>query len=42
VAIIGGVLGSKYAIKSKPKNLKKIFAVTNLIAAIAMIINIVK
>ena len=42
VAIIGGVLGSKYAIKSKPKNLKKIFASTNLIAAIAMIINIIK
>jgi uncharacterized protein len=42
VAIIGGVLGSKYAIKSKSKNLKKIFVITNLIAAIAMIINIIK
>jgi uncharacterized protein len=42
VAIIGGVLGSKYAIKSKPKNLKNIFAATNLIAAVAMIINIIK
>jgi len=36
------VLGSKYAIKSKSKNLKKIFVITNLIAAIAMIINIIK
>jgi uncharacterized membrane protein YfcA len=42
VAIIGGLIGSKYAIKSKPKNLKKIFAVTNLLAAIIMIINIIK
>ncbi|WP_461205845.1 sulfite exporter TauE/SafE family protein [Clostridium sp. DL1XJH146] len=42
VAIIGGLIGSKYAIKSKPKNLKKIFAVTNLLAAITMIINILK
>jgi uncharacterized membrane protein YfcA len=42
VAIIGGLIGSKYAIKSKPKNLKKIFAVTNLLAAIVMIINIIK
>ncbi|MFA9398014.1 MAG: sulfite exporter TauE/SafE family protein [Clostridiaceae bacterium] len=41
VAIIGGLIGSKYAIKSKPKNLKKIFAITNLIAAIIMIINII-
>lgn len=42
VAVIGGLIGSKFAIKSKPKNLKKIFAVTNLIAAITMIINIIK
>lgn len=42
VAVVGGLIGSKYAIKSKPKNLKKIFAVTNLLAAIIMIINIVR
>ncbi|SHH36448.1 sulfite exporter TauE/SafE family protein [Tepidibacter thalassicus] len=42
VAVIGGLIGSKYAIKSKPKNLKKVFALTNLLAAIIMIINIVK
>jgi uncharacterized membrane protein YfcA len=41
VAVVGGLIGSKYALKSKPKNLKKIFAVTNLIAAVAMIINII-
>lgn len=40
VAVVGGLIGSKYAIKSKPKNLKKIFAATNLVAAITMIINI--
>jgi len=40
IAIIGGLLGSKYALKSKPKNLKKIFAITNLLAAIIMIYNI--
>lgn len=40
VAIVGGLIGSKYALKSKPKNLKKIFACTNLLAAIVMIINI--
>jgi hypothetical protein len=39
-AVVGGIIGSKYAIKSKPRNLKKIFAVTNLAAALTMIINI--
>jgi hypothetical protein len=39
-AVAGGWLGSKYAIKSKPKNLRKIFAFTNLLAAVIMIINI--
>jgi uncharacterized membrane protein YfcA len=42
VAVVGGLIGSKFAIKSKPKNLKKIFAVTNLVAAIVMMINIFK
>jgi uncharacterized membrane protein YfcA len=42
VAVIGGFIGSKYAVKSKPKNLKKIFAITNLIAVAIMIMNIVK
>lgn len=41
VAIIGGIIGGKFALKSKPKNLKKIFAVTNLAAGITMIISII-
>jgi len=41
-AVAGGWIGGKYAVKSKPRNLKKIFAVTNLIAAIVMIFNILK
>src|SRR6056297_586638 len=38
-AITGGLLGSKFAIKTKPENLKKIFAYTTLAASIFMIIN---
>ncbi|MDC7248054.1 MAG: sulfite exporter TauE/SafE family protein [Sphaerochaetaceae bacterium] len=41
VAVAGGLIGSRFALKSKPKNLKKIFAVTNLFAAIVMIVNII-
>ncbi len=40
VAMIGGGIGSKYAVKSRPKNLKTIFAIVNLVAAIFMIIKI--
>ena len=41
IAVIGGLLGSKFALKSKPKNLKQIFAVTNLLAGIMMLLNII-
>lgn len=41
IAVIGGLVGSKCSLKSKPKNLKKIFAFTNLIAGIIMLINII-
>ena len=41
VAIIGGIIGGKFALKSNPKNLKKIFAFTNLAAGFTMIINII-
>lgn len=41
IAIIGGILGGKLAIKKKPKNLKKIFAITNLLAGVIMLINII-
>jgi len=39
VTIIGGVLGGKFSLKTKPKQLKKLFAYTNWIAALVMIIN---
>lgn len=41
IAVIGGIIGSKFALKSKPKNLKQIFAFTNLAAGIMMLINII-
>lgn len=40
VAVVGGLIGSRFALKSKPKNLKMIFALTNLVAGIVMIVNI--
>jgi len=40
LALIGGLIGGKLALRNKPKNLKVIFALTNLIAAIVMLINI--
>ena len=40
IAIIGGLIGGKLALKSKPKNLKVIFALTNLAAGIIMLVNI--
>jgi len=39
VTIIGGIIGGKFALKSKPKNLKRVFAYTNWIAALFMIFN---
>jgi len=39
IAIIGGIIGGKFSLKSKPKNLKKLFAYTNWIAALFMIFN---
>ena len=39
VTIIGGIIGGKLALKSKPKNLKRLFAYTNWIAAFFMIFN---
>ena len=40
VTILGGVIGGKLALQSKPKNLKQIFAVTNFIAAAFMVVNL--
>ncbi|MBW1973994.1 MAG: sulfite exporter TauE/SafE family protein [Deltaproteobacteria bacterium] len=39
VTIVGGIVGSKFSLKSKPKSLKKLFAYTNWIAAIFMVFN---
>ncbi len=39
VTIIGGILGSRFALKSKPRNLKHLFAYTNWLAAGFMVIN---
>ncbi len=39
VTIIGGIIGGKFSLKSKPKNLKKLFAYTNWVAALFMIFN---
>ncbi len=40
LAILGGIIGGKFALRSKPKNLKNIFATTNLVAGIIMMISI--
>ena len=37
--IIGGVLGGKLSLKTKPRQLKKLFAYTNWLAAMFMIVN---
>lgn len=39
ITVIGGTLGGKFALKTKPKNLRKLFAYTNWLAALFMIIN---
>ena len=42
VTITGGALGGKFALKTKPKYLKKMFAYTNWLAAIFMVVNAFK
>jgi len=39
IAILGGLIGGKFALKTKPEKLKKIFAYTTLAAALFMIFN---
>ena len=39
ITIIGGILGGKFALKTKSIHLKKIFAYTNWLAALFMVIN---
>jgi uncharacterized membrane protein YfcA len=38
-AALGGVLGGLFSLRTKPENLKRIFAFTTLAAAIFMAIN---
>lgn len=40
-AVFGGLIGSKCAVKSKPKNLKLIFAVINILAAVIMLVSVI-
>jgi len=39
VAVLGGIIGSKFALKTKPRNLKTLFAFTSLAAAAFMAFN---
>jgi len=41
MTILGGIIGGIFALKSKPKYLKQLFAYTNLLAAVMMIIQII-
>ncbi len=42
VTVAGGLIGGRLALKSKPKNLKRIFAYTNWLAAVMMGVNILR
>lgn len=39
ITIAGGVIGGKFALKTEPKSLKRLFAYTNWLAAVFMVIN---
>jgi len=39
ITIIGGTIGGRFALKTKPKHLKTLFAYTNWLAALFMVIN---
>jgi uncharacterized protein len=39
ITIMGGILGGTFSLKTKPKHLKKLFAYTNWLAALFMVIN---
>jgi uncharacterized membrane protein YfcA len=42
VAIIGGLIGSKIALKTKPKSLKTISGILTIVASIVMFLNSMK
>jgi hypothetical protein len=39
ITIAGGLIGGKFALKTKPRHLKKLFAYTNWLAAVFMVFN---
>lgn len=39
VAIIGGLIGGRFALKTKPKKLKTISGIITIIAAVLMMVN---
>ncbi|MGB5421169.1 MAG: sulfite exporter TauE/SafE family protein, partial [Desulfobacterales bacterium] len=39
ITVVGGILGGKLSLNTKPKHLKKLFAYTNWLAAFFMTIN---
>jgi hypothetical protein len=39
VTILGGIVGGRFALKTKSKHLKSLFAYTNWLAALFMIVN---
>lgn len=42
ITILGGIIGGKFAMKTKPKRLKQLFAYTNWVAAVFMVVNALK
>ena len=40
IAVLGGLIGGKLSLKTKPDNVKRIFAYTTLIAAVFMFVNV--
>ena len=40
VTVIGGLLGGSFALKSKQRNLKLLFAITNIAAAVLIVLNL--
>ena len=39
ITVVGGLLGGRLALNTRPKHLKRLFAYTNWLAALFMIIN---
>ena len=39
IAVLGGLVGGRFALKTKPEKLKKVFACTTLLASLFMFFN---